>query len=29
MERYATIMFHLEFSLRYKIALQVGKTEFI
>ena len=29
MERYATIMLPLEFSLKYKIGLQIGKTEFI
>ena len=29
MERYTTIMLHLEFSLKYKIGLQIGKTEFI
>ena len=29
MERYAVIMLHLEFSLKYKIGLQRGKAEFI
>ena len=29
MEKYATIMSHLKFSVKYKIGLQIGKTEFI
>ena len=29
MERYADFMLHLEFSLKYKIGLQIGKAEFI
>ena len=29
MERFDIIMLHLEFSLKYKISLQTGKTEFI
>ena len=27
MERYATIMLHLEFPLKYELGLQIGKTE--
>ena len=29
MEKHATIILHLEFFLKYKIGLQIGKTEFI
>ena len=29
MERYAAFMLHLEFSLKHKIDLQGGKTEFM
>ena len=29
MERYAAVMLHFEFSLKYKIGLQRGKSEFI